>query len=108
MNENENENENDDKIRVIMGGEGMFSRERIEINKEITESITMMHIRIYAKKLYKKILSNNNCEFYIYIILPDFSCGFIPTNEQKICDLVKLFGANNILSLKISDKIYFG
>lgn len=100
--------DNKNKIRVTIKSEGKFSREKIEINKEITESITMMHVRNYIKNLYKKSVPNIDADLYIYIILPDLSCGFIPTHEQKIFDLVKLFGSDNILSLKISDKAYFG
>jgi hypothetical protein len=101
-------NDNKNKVRVMMRGEGKFSHEKIEINKEITESITIMHVRNYVKKLYKKFVLNIDTDLYIYIMLPDLSCGFVPTPEQKIFDLVKLFGTDNILSLKISDKAYFG
>lgn len=92
-------------IKINLKGDSMYFDKNIEINKEITQDITILHIKIYIKKLYKL---PKDFEIYIYVIMPDLFCGFCPTLEQKIYDLNDLFGENNILNLKASDKPYFG
>lgn len=93
------------QVKINLKGEGIYFNKKIEINKEITQDITILHIRTYIKKLYKL---PKDFEIYLYVILPDLFCGFCPTSDQKIYDLVGLFGENNILNLKVSDKPYFG
>ncbi len=96
----------ENKKKIMVKGEGRFSGEKIEINKDIDETITISHVRNYIKKLCKKFIGNE--DFFLYVAMPDSSCGFIPTPEHTIYDLIDLFGTNNILSLKLSNKIYFG
>lgn len=92
--------------KIIIKGEGRFSREKIEINKDINETVTITQVKNYVKKMYKKIIGNE--DFYLYVTTFDLSCGFIPTPEHTIFDLIKLFGNDNTLMLKLTNKIYFG
>lgn len=92
--------------KIIIKGDGIFSREKIEINKDINENVTIAQVKNYVKKMYKKIIGND--EFYFYVMTSDLSCGFIPTPEHTIFDLINLFGTNETLLLKVTNKLYFG
>jgi len=93
------------KIIINLKGDSIYFDKKIEILKDITETTTIMNIRIYIKKLYKL---PKNFNFYLYIIPEDLFCGFCPTPEHKIIDLVNLFGNDNIINMVATEKNYFG
>jgi hypothetical protein len=95
---------NDDNFNVILKGEGICFPKIIKLKNPLKKDMTILELYIFLIKIYKKVTSS----IYLYVILSDDFCGFIPLPNQTLEELAINHGNNNCLILKITDKPYFG
>lgn len=97
----------DEKFVVNLRGEGIYFPKIIQTKKPLQQEMTILELYNMLTKAYKKIIPPS-CTPYIYVILSDDFCGFIPLQNQTLGELARIHGGNFGLTIKITDKAYFG
>jgi hypothetical protein len=94
-------------MSINLRGEGPYFPPVIVTKKPIDKNMTFIELYNMITKSFKKILPID-CSPCMYVILPDMCCGFIPLPNQKLEELYLLYGENNSLTIKVTDRVYYG
>jgi hypothetical protein len=100
----------DDNFNVNLRGEGVYFPKIIQTKNPLQKEMTILELYNMLTKAYKKIIPPT-CTPYIYVILPDDFCGFIPLPSQTLGELARIHSnksGNTGLTIKITDKAHFG
>lgn len=92
---------------INLRGEGIYFPPIINTKNPIDKNMTIGELYNMIIKSFRKILPPG-CTPYIYIIPSDICCGFVPLPTQKIEELWRLYGENDILIIKITDRAFYG
>jgi hypothetical protein len=96
-----------ENFTLNLRGEGMYFPKVIQTKNPLKSEMTISELYNMLTKAYKKIIPPS-CTPYIYVILPDDFCGFIPLPTQTLGELARIYSGNTGLTIKITDKPYFG
>lgn len=92
-------------MNIELRGDGYYFNDIIQIRKPLNPKTTI--IRLYTMLINslqnEKFKSNM---FYIYIMMSDLSCGFIPLPSQTLEEIGNIFGKNLVIT--ISPKPIYG
>jgi hypothetical protein len=97
----------DNKFLINLRGEGAYFPKIIQTKNPLKSDMTISELYTMLTRAYKKMLPAS-CTPYIYVILPDDFCGFVPLPSQTLGELAKIYCGNNGLTIKITDKAYYG
>lgn len=95
----------DKEFNIEVRGVGLYFETIIEFEKQPKKNISVLKL---CKKLNKYYNIPEEVNTYMYVILKDDYCGFIPLPFQTLEELYELYGFDNKLVLKITDKIFYG
>lgn len=96
-----------ENFTLNLRGEGLYFPKVIQTKNPLKSEMTISELYNMLTKAYKKIIPPS-CTPYIYVILPDDFCGFIPLPTQTLGELARIHSGNTGLTIKITDKPYFG
>jgi hypothetical protein len=92
---------------INLRGEGAYFPKIIQTKNPLKSDMTISELYTMLTKAYKKMLPPS-CIPYIYVILPDDFCGFVPLPSQTLGELAKIHSGNSGLTIKITDRPFYG
>lgn len=96
-----------ENFNISLRGEGVFLPNIIQTRNPPNSESTISELYNSLSRAFKKKLPQNY-SLYIYVITQDDFCGFIPLPNQTLGELFIIYGSNNNLIIKITEKPLYG
>lgn len=94
-------------FNISLRGEGIFLPQIIQTKNPPKPESTISELYNSLSRGFKKKLPSTY-SLFIYVITQDDFCGFVPLPNQTLGELFRIYGCNDNLIIKITEKPLYG